>query len=243
MDRIITDGTDSHVERPVTAHSRITGTSRSSERAGGRGSAEGSGIDWAAVTASVVSGMGVTIMLVLLGVATGLIAGDRGTSENEAQGILSGVGAWTVIAMIIGTFVGSVVGGRLARWLDRGSVGYHGITSWGLATLLTVALASLVSIGFATTANSAATSAIAADQVTEGQAGQSAGGAAGQQGAAGGGASEGKAERAAEDTADALGGTGLAIALGMMLTLVASLLGWWIGSRKRLLDIEREPTT
>jgi hypothetical protein len=27
----------------------------------------------------------------------------------------------------------------------------------------------------------------------------------------------------------------------MLLTLLASGAGWWIGSRKRLLDIEREP--
>lgn len=240
---------DVAITRPVTARSRITGT-RAVERPAMDGVPiiERRSLDWAAVIASVVSGLAVTLMLVILGAATGLIAGDEGTSANDAAGILGAVGAWSVVAMVIGAFVGSVLGGRLARWLDRGSLGYHALTSWGLATLLTVVLASLVSIGFATAANSAANTTAAADSVTNGAATDGAAATAGTTAGETDGTPEGRtgenadsAAETADETTNALGGAGLGLFLSMILTLVASGAGWWIGSRKRLLDIEREP--
>ncbi len=241
------------VTRPVTDRSRITGA-RSVTRPATSGTqplVEAKTLDWTAVVASVVSGLAVALMLVILGAATGLIAGDEGTSANDAAGILGAVGAWSVVAMVLGAFVGSLLGGRLARWLDRGSLGYHALASWGLATLLTVVLASLVSIGFATATNSAANTATAADVTTNGQATDGAAGAAANAEAtadANDGTPEGQtgenansAAETTEETANVLGGAGLGLFLTMVLTLAASGAGWWIGSRKRLLDIEREP--
>ncbi len=253
MDRIddpnlVTD--DAAITRPVTARSRITGTRTVARPASSSVEpyVESRSLDWHAVVASVVAGLAVALMLVILGAATGLIAGNEGTDVGDAAGILGAIGAWSVVAMVLGAFVGSLLGGRLARWLDRGSLGYHALASWGLATLLTVALASLVSIGFATATNSAANTATAADTTTNGQATEGAAATA----AATNGETEGTPEgqtgtnadsaaKNADDAADALGGAGLGLFFTMLLTLAASGAGWWIGSRKRLLDIEREP--
>ena len=243
-------GDDTTITRPVTERSRITGARTVARPAPGDVPpfVEARSLDWHAVVASVVSGLAVALMLVILGAATGLIAGDEGTSANDVAGILGAVGAWSVVAMIIGAFVGSLLGGRLARWLDRGSLGYHAFASWGLATLLTVVLASLVSIGFATSTNSAANTATAADATTNGQATEGAAATAAATAGETDGTPEGQtgenADSAAESTdeaTNALGGAGLGLFLTMLLTLVASGAGWWIGSRKRLLDIEREP--
>lgn len=103
-------------------------------------------------------------------------------------------------------------------------------------------------IGFATTTNSAATTAVAADTTTNGQATEGAAAAAATTAGETDGTPEGRtgqnADSAAETTdeaTNALGGAGLGLFFTMLLTLVASGAGWWIGSRKRLLDIEREP--
>lgn len=268
MDPYVHDGTqvdpegETIVRRPVTERSRITGRSARMEHHDGRPSVGSmNGVDWGAVVASVLTGMAVSTLLVILGVATGLIAGNENSDAGDAKGILGALGAWFVIAMLIGSFVGSLLGGRLARWLNRGSLAYHAATSWALATLLSLLLATLVTIGFATSANSAATAAVA-NEANEAQT-QNAAGAQGAAAAAGNepdgaggdaaardaqGGTNGEAggkssEQAADDTGDALGGAGVALSIGMILTLLASFAGWWVGSRKRLTDFEREGAT
>lgn len=240
---------DTAISKPVTERSRITGV-ETTRRTGGvlLPAQDTRTVDWGAVVASVVAGLAFTSMLVILGMSTGLIAGSEDTGADDAAGILGAIGAWTVVAAVIGAFVGSLLGGRLARWLDRGTLAYHAFTSWGLATLLSILLATMVAIGFSSTATSAATSATAADQATatpaeaggaEGAATDgAAGGTDGQTGEGDGAATTGKEK--AENTADALGGAGVALTLGMLLTLAASFAGWWVGSRKRLTDFERE---
>jgi hypothetical protein len=246
MERPVYDSVDAEtvVSRPVTSRSRITGTSRSASPARSAVIVEPShSIDWPAVLASVVTGIAVTTMLIILGVASGLIAGDDSSSSNDIGGILGAVGAWSVVAMLLGTLVGSLLGGRLARWMDRGSIAYHALTSWGVATLLMIALASLVSIGFATATNAAADTTVAADATSTTPAETNA------NGASNAGANTGTADTTADNTAtkgnaddagDALGGAGLGLTLGMLLTLAVSFAGWWVGSRKRLTDFERE---
>jgi hypothetical protein len=253
MDRIqdnVEVETNGAISRPVTETSRITGVRRTElvePGYGGLGYRTDTGsIDWQAVFASVCCGLAITAMLTLLGVAVGLISGTENTDGSDAAGILGAVGAWTVVAMCIGAFVGSVLGGRLARWLDRGSIGYHTLTSWGLATLMTIALAALVSIGFANGTNAAANGAEATDVTTPATADPNATPQPGatdgsEQGQTAKDANSTSAAENADKTANALGGAGAGIAISMILTLIASGAGWWIGSRKRLLDIEREP--
>ncbi len=240
---------DATVTRPVTDRSRITGTRTAPVSSSAHHVVERRSVDWAAIIASVVTGIAVTAMLVILGVAVGLISGNEGTDGGEAAGILGAVGAWTVVAMVLGTLVGCLLGGRLARWLDRGSIGYHALTSWGLATLLTMVLAAVMSIAFSEATNAAANSTTAAETATDGQADDAAAADAGANGAAAPtdgtegqtGENANSQEETADNAADALGGAGLGIFFSMLLTLAASIAGWYIGSRKRLLDIEREP--
>ncbi|MCW2923078.1 MAG: hypothetical protein JWM98_482 [Thermoleophilia bacterium] len=255
--------TTRHASAPVTTPNRITGTTvHRQETRGVSRLDQGASIDWGAILASALVGLALTTMLVILGVSTGLIAGDKDTSSNDAMGILGSIGAWTVIAAIIGAFVGSVLGGRLARWLDRGKLAYHVAVSWAVGTLASLLLLAVIVIAFASSTTSAAATDVAAGTgANNGQA--AAGSTGGAQGTtAGGGQGQGTdgatdpnpgddntagkttdKSSNAENTADALGGAGLALTLGMLLTLAASAAGWWIGSRKRLTDFEREDAT
>ncbi|MCW2962634.1 MAG: PhnA-like protein [Thermoleophilia bacterium] len=243
MARIIQDGSETMPINHVTRESRITGTPRRSLEPTPQ-STYAPVLHWGPVLGSVLVGVAITAMLVILGVATGLIAANEGTSGDEAGGILGALGAWTVIAMLIGSFVGSFVGGRMTRWMDRLSIGGHTLISWGLATLLTIALASLVSIAFASTTTSVAATTTAAEVTSDANTPADAAAAAGGQAADGEQAAdtagESTAAETANETGDALGGAGWALAVGMLLALVASAFGWFLGARRKLTDIERE---
>jgi hypothetical protein len=267
MSQIINNGGTTPLN-DVTQRSRITGRTRTVDDTVVVPDTFVPSLHWGPALASVIVGLAVTAMLIMIGVASGLIAGDDTTNGDEAQGILAAIGAWSVIALALGSFIGSFVGGRLTRWMDRLSIATHTLVSWGVATLLALALVSLVSIGFATTATSVATTATAAEVTDDSSngaaaaanganaAGSDATDATGTTGAARGndaGSKNSNANgnntdnaKAADNTGDVLGGAGWAIAVGMILSLVASAAGWFLGSRRRLTDIEREeisPTT
>ena len=209
------------------------------------------GLDWGPIFASVVSGLAISLMLAILGIATGAIATDPNVDTSQASGILTGVGISLIIAMLVGSFIGSFVGGRFSRWLDRGSVIYHAVTSWGVATLMSALLFTVLIVGFAGSAATVAGTAAVADPA--GAASRTVAPAAARTartGAAavnntGVAANTGAAATSANNTAaakgaDALGGAGWALGLGMLLTLGASFAGWWLGSRKPLMGIEVE---
>jgi hypothetical protein len=201
----------------TTDPSRITGVrSSTASRFDGPVFMRGiGGLDWGAIIGSVCAGLGVTMMLSVLGVATGLIASDPNVDAGEATGILGAVGAWLVIALCVGSFIGSFIGGRFAQWLGRGSVVYHALTSWGIAIILTSALAALLTIGFSN-------SFVAADAAA--QAGTSKAAA--------------NTNNTAATATDNIGGVGWGIGIGMLLTLGTAVGGWWLGSRKPLMDVE-----
>lgn len=253
MARIINNGEDVAIN-DVTRTSRITGTQR-------RAVVDPVGpvvypnatLRWSAAVASVVVGVALSAMLVIIGVATGLIAGSN-DSGADANGVLAAMGAWTVISVLVGSFAGSFVGGRLTGWMDRLSIAGHTLVSWGIATLVSLLLLCAVSIAFASTATSVATTATAAEVVSDGTAADTTGDGA----TAAGNQTANSAENtqstqstkdatssgdAASNTGEALGGAGWALAVGMLLSLVASAMGWYLGARRRLTDIEREDTT
>ena len=148
------------------------------------------------------------VALVTLGAAAGIEAGDDGGDEGT---ISTAVGTWTVLSALIGTLVGTFIGGRFSRWQSPGSAIYHGITSWGLATLLSALLGAIGALGLLGAALRRADDA----------------------GAATGGAN-------ASEAADAISWGGWALALGMLLNLLTAIIGWHLGSRSRLTDVERE---
>lgn len=234
----------------TTEQSRITGARRRSPDGQDMGADSGvRSLDWGSIVGSAAIGLTTTVMLIILGAGAGLIAGNEGTDAGEAAGILGAVGIWAVVAMVIGAFVGGVAGGRVSRWLDRGSIGYHALATWGLATLAGLLLASLIAIGFGSGAAGAG-GAVVADESTQGEArtpatntrgtsrgrtGSTAGDSQGANGAQG----STDAGEAADNAADGLGSAGLGLGAGMLLGLIALAGGWYLGSRKPLTSLER----
>ena len=171
-------------------------------------------LDWGAILASVVAGLGLTILLVTLGAAAGIEAADD--EGDNAGRIAAGVGTWAVISALLGTLAGTFIGGRFSRWQSPGSASYHGITSWGVTTLLGAWLGATGALGLLG-------SAISREDADPGAAGTATGGA-----------------EAANDAANAISWGGWALALGMILTLLAAIIGWHLGSRTRLAGAESE---
>jgi hypothetical protein len=166
-------------------------------------------LDWGAILASVFAGLGTTLLLVAFGSAAGIEAADDGGDETRISSI---VGTWTVISALLGTFIGTFIGGRYSRFQSGASAVYNALTSWGFVQVLALWLAG------------------------NGIAGLLSGGLRSVQEAPTAEAAEGTAEQ----VADAVSWGGWALALGMLLTLAAAIAGWWVGSRTRLADAETE---
>lgn len=166
-------------------------------------------LDWGAILASVFAGLGTTLLLVAFGSAAGVEAADDGGDETRISSI---VGTWTVISALLGTLVGTFIGGRYSRFQSGASAIYHALTSWGFVQVLGLWLAG------------------------NGIAGLLAGGLRSVDAAAGADVSDDTAEQ----IADAVSWGGWALALGMALTLIAAIAGWWTGSRTRLADAETD---
>lgn len=237
----------------VTRRNRITGTERRVEPEPVGPSRVGH-VNWSAVWASVFSGLGITLLLVALGSSLGLESGDDG---GNASAIGEAVGWWTAISAVVGTFIGCFIGGRFARYLQRASAMYHGITSWGVVTVLGVLLASFGAAGLLGSAMQALGPAAGNNQQVQniangqapaaGQGGQAAagGGQASGAGKAAGGAEavtggKGEAAEASRKAADTAADASWALTFGLLATLVTAILGWFLGSRKPLFDIEEE---
>src|ERR671912_1824682 len=166
-------------------------------------------LDWGAILASVFAGLGTTLLLVAFGSAVGIEAADDGGDETRISSI---VGTWTVISALVGTFVGTFIGGRYSRYQSGASAVYNALTSWGFVQVLGLWLAG------------------------NGIAGLLSGGLRSVDAAAGADVSD----DAAEQAADAVSWGGWALPLGVGLTLGGAIAGWWIGSRSRLADAETE---
>jgi hypothetical protein len=166
-------------------------------------------LDWGAILASVFAGLGVTLLLVAFGSAVGIEAADDGGDETRISSI---VGTWTVISALLGTLIGTFIGGRYSRYQSAASAIYNAVTSWGFVQVLALWLAG------------------------NGIAGLLAGGLRSVQDTPSAEAAQDTAERAS----DAVSWGGWALALGMLFTLAAAIAGWWIGSRSRLADAETE---
>jgi hypothetical protein len=166
-------------------------------------------LDWGAILASVFAGLGTTLLLVAFGSAAGIEAADDGGDETRISSI---VGTWTVVSALIGTLVGTFIGGRYSRFQSGASAVYHALTSWGLVQVLGLWLAGNGIAGLLS-------GGLRSPDTTRGT---------------------DVSERAAERVADAVSWGGWALALGMALTLATAIAGWWIGSRSQLTDAETD---
>ena len=117
-----------------------------------------------------------------------------------------------MVSALLGTFVGTFIGGRFSRFQSGASAVYNALTSWGFVQVLGLWLAGNGIAGLLSGGLRSANAASGADVSDE----------------------------AAEQVADAVSWGGWALALGMALTLAAAIAGWWIGSRSQLADAETE---
>ena len=168
-------------------------------------------LDWGAILASVFAGLGITLLLVAFGSAAGLEAADDGGDETRISSI---VGTWTVFSALLGTLIGTFIGGRYSRFQSAASAVYNAVTSWGFVQVLALwlagnGIAGLLSGGLRSVQETPSAEA---------------------------------AQDTASEVADAVSWGGWALALGMALTLAAAIAGWWIGSRSRLADAETDDT-
>lgn len=173
-------------------------------------------VNWGAIVLAVVIGMGITLLLVTVGAAAGATAEDGDVADGDSGKIAAAVGAWTVIAALGGTFVGSYIGGRYNRWTSRGGAVYHAMAAWGLSIMVGAWLGSSGTAGLlGSSLNASANQPRAAQAAASGV--------------------------DAKDIVDAIGWSGWALAGGLALTLIVAVTAWWSGAHRSLDDFEVEP--
>lgn len=95
-------------------------------------------VSWAAVLAALAVGIAVQLLLTLIGFAVGLYAGG---SVGDADSITLAAALWGTASMLVAALVGGYVAAR-ASSLRRSSDGMlHGVVAWATTTLLYAALA------------------------------------------------------------------------------------------------------
>ena len=111
-------------------------------------------VSWGAIFAGVALALSIQFLLNLLGVGIGAAVIDPATSDSPAASTFSIASAiWFVVAEIIASFVGGYIASRLSGRPAKSTGGYHGLTSWAVATLvvlylLTTSLSAIVGGAF-----------------------------------------------------------------------------------------------
>ena len=111
-------------------------------------------IRWSAILAGTAVALGTWGVFQLLGVGAGLTAIDPDDVRSVKHATL-GMGALSVLAPLIATFVGGLFAVRLASTYDRKVAVEHGILTWGLTAALglvaTMFIAKTAAVGAAHT--------------------------------------------------------------------------------------------
>jgi hypothetical protein len=94
-------------------------------------------ISWGAVFAGVVVALVTQLMLNMLGIGIGAarldpVAGDSPTATSFSIG----AGIWFALSAILAALAGGYAAGRLAGIPNETTAGWHGLTTWALATLV-----------------------------------------------------------------------------------------------------------
>lgn len=94
-------------------------------------------VSWGAVLAGVVVSLVTQLVLNMLGIGIGAATLDPGTGDNPSASSFSiGAGLWFGVAGIVAALVGGYASGRLAGKPKESTAGWHGLTTWALATLV-----------------------------------------------------------------------------------------------------------
>jgi hypothetical protein len=100
-------------------------------------------ISWGAVFAGVVVALATQLLLNLLGMGIGAATLNPVEGDNPTATSLSiGAGIWFAVSGILAALAGGYTAGRLAGMPNESTAGWHGLTTWALATLVIVYLLS-----------------------------------------------------------------------------------------------------
>ena len=108
-------------------------------------------ISWGAIFAGAIIALAMQLVLTLIGTAVGLATLNPATGQNPSGTTLGiGAGVWLVISSLVSLFLGGYIAGRLAGtfngWL-------HGLATWAVVTMLTIALLTTAAGGLIGTAS------------------------------------------------------------------------------------------
>ena len=94
-------------------------------------------VAWGAVLAGVALSLVAQLILNMLGIGIGLSTLDPATGDTpSAEAFSIGAGIWWTVSGIIAAGIGGFAAGRLAGQPKPASAGWHGLTSWAVATLV-----------------------------------------------------------------------------------------------------------
>lgn len=98
-------------------------------------------ISWGAIIAGTILTLVVQIMLALLGLGIGLATLDPAGTDNPTISTFSSAGGiWTVLTVLIATFIGGYAAARFAGSPSKRDGALHGITTWATSTLVIIYL-------------------------------------------------------------------------------------------------------
>ncbi len=117
------------------------------ERVGGREPASPTRISWGALIAGLVLLIGLGWLLSLLGIALGVSVASLDDVSAMSEGFGIGATIWIVLSSLIVYFLGGLFTASLAGSGDRSVGMLHGLTLWGLATVVAMLLGGLGLVG------------------------------------------------------------------------------------------------
>ncbi|GHA72286.1 hypothetical protein [Cognatilysobacter bugurensis] len=97
-------------------------------------------VSWGAILAGAVVGLAVMLLMGVLGIAIGASVIDPMQEQNPVEGIGIGSGIYFVISVIVSMLAGGYVAGALATLQTHHDRTLHGLATWAIITLLSMAL-------------------------------------------------------------------------------------------------------
>lgn len=192
-------------------------------------------VSWGAIWAGVFVAMFFQLMLGLLGLAIGLTAVDI-TQRASTTGIGIGAGVWLLLSTLISVFVGAFTAGRLAGLSAKYDGLLHGVVTLAFLVILslflgTSGLSSALSGAFSIALNASRTPQV--QQVLPS-------GTNIQQQATSQNITPAERQRLAEQARDVATRTAWWTFVTSFLSLIASMLGGYLGMQSRVKQIIRE---
>lgn len=97
-------------------------------------SADGVRVSWGGIFGGVLVAVGLLLLLAALGVAVGISAVDP--AQTDATKLGAGAGIWTGVSLLIALFVGGMVATRIGATSDSHTTFYSGFLVWVVSVVL-----------------------------------------------------------------------------------------------------------